>query len=83
MVLSVEFSRLASMVSGVLMMAMGRVCMMAGGFVVARVMVLCCFMMMPSRVLVVLGCLAMMFCRLLRHSSSSQIPKLPQPHASA
>lgn len=63
-VLSVELCRLARVMHRVLMMAVRGVRVMAGGFVVARLMVPGRFVMMSRRVLVMLGCLAMMLCRL-------------------
>jgi len=66
----VEFGCLAGVVSCVLMMSMRRVCVMGGGLVVARVMVLGRFAVMSRRVLVMLCCFLMVLGGLLRHGSS-------------
>jgi len=69
-VLYVKFGCLAGVMSCVLMMTMGGVCVMGSGFVVACLMVFGRFAMMSRRVLVMLGCFVMMLCGLLRHGSS-------------
>lgn len=69
-VFHVALGRFGRMMLGVLMMPMRGVRVMRRGFMIARLVVIRRVPMMLRRVLVVLGCLAMMFCRLLGHGSS-------------
>jgi hypothetical protein len=66
--LGVMFSRFFRMVSGMKVMAMSYVRLVARLFVIACFMVFCRFSMMVRRLLVMLGCLAMVFRALMRHS---------------
>jgi len=69
-VLYVKFGCLVGVMSCVLKMSVGGVCVMGSAFVVACLMVFGRFAMMSRRVLVVLGCFMMMLCGLFRHGSS-------------
>jgi hypothetical protein len=71
-VLGVELGGLTGMMRRVLMMAVGGLRVMPGGLVVAQLMVLGGFTMMPGRVLVMLGCFAVVFRCLLGHSASRE-----------
>jgi hypothetical protein len=69
--LDVVLCRFRRVMRRVVRMPLRGVCVVRGGLVVALFMVCCRFAMMTRRVFVVLRCLMMMLCRLLRHSSSS------------
>jgi hypothetical protein len=68
--LDVQLGRLRRMVRGVVLVALGSVSVVRGCFVVAGFVVPRSLAMMSSCVLVVFGCLVMVFCRLFGHLSS-------------
>jgi hypothetical protein len=68
--LDVQLGRLRRMVRGVVLVALGSVSVVRGCFVVAGFVVPRGLAMMSSCVLVVFGCLVMVFCRLFGHPSS-------------
>jgi len=62
-----KFGCFGGMVVGVLRVPMGRMCVMCGGFVIARLVVFRSVAMMLRRVGVVLGCFMMVLGCLFRH----------------
>jgi hypothetical protein len=66
----VQFGGFAGVMSRLDVMSMRRVSVVGGRLVVACLVVLRRFAMMPGRVIVMFCCLIVMFCRLLRHIPS-------------
>lgn len=67
--LDVEFSRLTCVMCSLVMMPVGRMCVMAGSLVVACLVVPGGFTMMSGRVLVMLGCFMVVLRRFFGHSA--------------
>ena len=60
--------RLGCMMSGMLLVPMRQMGMVAGFFMVSRLVVFCSLMVVAGSVLVVLGSLSMMICEVFRHA---------------
>jgi hypothetical protein len=71
--LDVQLCRFRRVMGSVVQVALCGMRVMGRQFMVSSFMMFCGFAMMPGRVVVVLGCLMMMFCRLFGHLSSSRI----------
>lgn len=70
--LSVQLCRLSGVVRSVMQVSLGGMRVMSRLFVVSRFVMFRGFAMMPGRVVVMLGCSVMVFCRLLGHVPSSE-----------
>jgi hypothetical protein len=67
----VRLGRFGGVMCGVCEMPVGAVGMMSGRFMVARLVVLCRFAMVPRRMLVMFSCLVMVFRCVFGHDFSS------------